>query len=375
MGSIPTRRIPRKAVTVENKSDRRPPTGVAGSDAERQAAHHLADELRERGRAVSIESVSVRLASGWVTSLHALLALGGGLLSISFPLIGATVCLIAAFSFYSERALGFPLLGRLAPTRASQNVSSPPPGPAWAQVEVLLCCGYDLQRSYPAGDWLTRRFSGRITTDRILFWGGMVPLFLAAMLNVAAVEGTGTQLLQVIASAILLAVVAAQVDGYFSENPEADAADMQASADAIAVLDALLEGPDADPPVAVCFFGAETISAAGAAKFFARRRGPLDGTPVVINFVKGAGSGAGPLSAPPVLLTAKEGDLSTLRMNSELGSGSPLRPKPAILRQTTAALLARRRGLRATTVVGQGETASEVGLDAIEAIFTEGDGP
>jgi hypothetical protein len=203
----------------------------------------------------------------------------------------------------------------------------------------------------------------------------MVPLFLAAMLNVAAVEGTGTQLLQVIASAILLAVVAAQVDGYFSENPEADAADMQASADAIAVLDALLEGPDADPPVAVCFFGAETISAAGAAKFFARRRGPLDGTPVVINFVKGAGSGAGPLSAPPVLLTAKEGDLSTLRMNSELGSGSPLRPKPAILRQTTAALLARRRGLRATTVVGQGETASEVGLDAIEAIFTEGDGP
>jgi hypothetical protein len=320
-----------------------------------------------------VESVSVRLATGWVISLHALLALGGGLLSISFPLIGATVCLIAAFSFYSESALGTPLLGRLAPTRASQNVISPPPSPAWAQVEVLLCSGYDLPRSYPVGEWLSRRFSGRFTADRILFWGGMVPVLLAAMLNVAAIEGTGTQLLQVVASAILLAVVASRVDGYLSEDPEADESDLQASADVTAVLDAMLEEPDADPPVAVCFFGAETVSAAGASKFFARRRGPLDGTPAVINFVKGAGGGTGPLSAPPVLLTAKEGDLATLRMSYELGSESPIKPKPAILRRTTAALLARRRGLRSTTVVGQGETASEVGLDVIEQVFTEGD--
>jgi hypothetical protein len=318
--------------------------------------------------------VSVRLATGWVTSLHALLAVGGGLLSISFPLIGATVCLIAAFSFYSERALGTPLLGRLAPARASQNVISPPPGPAWADVEILLSAGYDLERSYPVGEWLSRRFSGRFTTDRILFWGGMVPVFLAAMLNVAAIEGTGAQLLQVVASAILLAVVAAQVDGSLSEDPEADEADLQASADAIATLDGLLEEPEADPPVAVCFFGAETRSAAGAAKFFGRRRSPSDSSPVVINFVKGAGGGTGPLSAPPVLLTAREGDLATLRMSDELGSESPLKPKPSILRRTTAALLARRRGLRATTVVGQGETATDLGLDAIEEVFSEGDG-
>lgn len=374
MGSIPTRRIRRKAVTVETERNRRPATGVAGSDAERQAANRLAEDLRARGRAVSVESISVRLGSGWVTSLHALLALGGGLLSISFPLIGATVCLIVAFSFYSERALGSPLLGRLAPTRASQNVISPPPGPAWSHVEIVLSAGYDLERSYPVGEWLSKRFSGRFTTDRVLFWGGMVPVFLAAMLNVAAVEGTGTQLLQVLASVVLLAVVAAQVDGFLSEDPEADEADMQASADAIATLDGLLEEPDADPPVAVCFFGAESRSAAGAAKFFARRRSPMDSTPVVINFVKGAGRGSGPLTAPPVLLTAKEGDLATLRMSGDLGSQSPLKPKPAVLRRTTVALLARRRGLRATTVVGQGETASDVGLDVIEGVFAQGDG-
>jgi len=253
-------------------------------------------------------------------------------------------------------------------------VISPPPGPAWSHVEIVLSAGYDLERSYPVGEWLSKRFSGRFTTDRVLFWGGMVPVFLAAMLNVAAVEGTGTQLLQVLASVVLLAVVAAQVDGFLSEDPEADEADMQASADALATLDGLLEEPDADPPVAVCFFGAESRSAAGAAKFFARRRSPMDSTPVVINFVKGAGRGSGPLTAPPVLLTAKEGDLATLRMSGDLGSQSPLKPKPAVLRRTTVALLARRRGLRATTVVGQGETASDVGLDVIEGVFAQGDG-
>ena len=143
----------------------------------------------------------MRLASGWVTSLHALLALAGGLLAIALPLAGAALCLIAAFSFYSERALGSPLLGRLAPTRASQNVLSPPPGPAWSEVEVVLCAGYDLERSYPVGEWLCRRFSGRLTTDRIAFWGGMVPVFLAAMLNVAAIESVAVQILQLIGSA------------------------------------------------------------------------------------------------------------------------------------------------------------------------------
>jgi hypothetical protein len=93
---------------------------------------------------------------------------------------------------------------------------------------------------------------------------------------------------------------------------------------------------------------------------------------VIINFVKGSGGGSGPLTAPPVLLTAKEGDLATLRMNVDLGSESPLKPEPAILRRTTAALLARRQGLRAITVVGQGETASEAGLDVIEKVFSEG---
>ena len=60
-------------------------------------------------------------------------------------------------------------------------------------------------------------------------------------------------------------------------------------------------------------------------------------------------------------------------MSDELGSESPLKPKRAILRKTTAALVARRRGLRATTVVGQGETATDLGIDVIEEAFAGDD--
>ena len=58
-------------------------------------------------------------------------------------------------------------------------------------------------------------------------------------------------------------------------------------------------------------------------------------------------------------------------MSYELGSESPLEPEPAILRRTTSALLARRRGLRATTVVGRGERSTGLGLDLIEKVFED----
>jgi hypothetical protein len=359
----------REAVLESPGTRKRPPTGIAGSDAERQAANRLAEDLRALGRSASIEPVSVRLASGWVTSLHALLALAGGLLAIEYALAGAALCLMAAFSFYSERALGAPLLGRLAPGRATQNVLSPPPGPAWSEVEIVLCAGYDLERSQPVAEWLARRFSGRLTLDRVTFWGGMVPVFLAAMLNVAAIESLAVQILQLFGSAVLLAVTAAQVDAWLAEDPEADDEDLEACRDLLAVLDELLAEPGADPAVAICLFGAETRSAAGAAAFFAQRKNPIETSPVVVNFVRGAEPSTGPESRIPVLLTAKEGDLATLRMSYELGSESPIEPERAILRRTTGALLARRRGLRATTVVGRGERSTGLGLDLVEQAF------
>jgi hypothetical protein len=161
---------------------------------------------------------------------------------------------------------------------------------------VILAAGYDLERCHPVAEWLSRRFSGRLTIDRIVFWGGMVPVFLAAMLYVATIDGTGTQIFQLAGSTVLLAMVASQVDAHLARDPEAGDEDLQATDDMLAVLDDLLAEAGGDPPVAVCFFGAETRSAAGADAFFGQRRNPIVGSPALINFVRGAGEGAGPLS-------------------------------------------------------------------------------
>ena len=352
---------------------KKPPTGIAGSDGERQAANRLAEALRQRGRAVSVEPVSVRISDAGTISLHALLAVAGGLIGLKWPLVGATIVLLTSFSFYAERALGFTLLGRIVPKRATQNVLSPPPGPAWDQdVEVVLTAGYDLPSSYPVGEWLSNRFSGQITTDRLLLIAGMLPVFVALMLGAADVDGTWVGVIQLIGTAVLLSLVAAQVDRMVSAEAEADAADLQATENLLAALDEAIDDSDGDPPIAVAFFGAESSSAKGAADFFPRFEQPLRAeNSLVVNFVNGGADAKSPgrsvLSRNNrVLLTAKEGDLATVKMNDEAGKASPIKPEPAILRTITGATIARRRGIRATTVVGSGDDAVDVGLDLID---------
>lgn len=356
--------------TAERKQ---PPTGIAGSDGERQAANRLADALRERGRAVAVEPVSVRISEAGTISFHAGLAVAGGLLGLKWPLIGAAIVLLVSFSFYAERALGLTLLGRIVPTRASQNVLSPPPGPAWDRdVEVVLTAGYDLPSSYPVGEWLSNRFSGQFTTDRLLLLAGMLPVFVAVMLRAAEVDGTWVGVIHLIGTAVLLSLIAAQVDRAIAAEAEADPADLRATENLLAALDEAMDESDGDPPIAVAFFGAESSSAKGAAAFFTQFDGPLRAEDsLVVNFVNGGADTKSPgrsvLSRKNrVLLTAKEGDLAMVKMNYEAGKASPIKPERAILRNITGATVARRRGIRAATVVGSGDDAVDVGLDLID---------
>src|SRR5829696_4659784 len=50
-----------------------------GTDAERRAANHLADRLRDIGREASTEATSVHPRYALTHLLHALMAIGGGL--------------------------------------------------------------------------------------------------------------------------------------------------------------------------------------------------------------------------------------------------------------------------------------------------------
>jgi len=340
------------------------PTGVAGSDLERRAAGRLVEELERKGREAHRQEVRIPASEQATIVVHSLLTLAATLIGLKWPGIGAAICLAAAFSFYAERGLRLRLIGRLLPSRKTVNVLSPPPGPAWEEVDVILATGYDVPDTYPVGEWLARRFSGQLTTDRILFWGGMVGTFAALMLRAVEAEGLALNLFQTITAAVPLAAIAAQVDRRLAGTPVATQEDLAPARDVMAAAKEADDEAAGDAGFAVCLFGAEHSSAGGAAAFFGDSRLTLKKTCAVVNLVRGARA-----SAPEV--TGREGDLASTRMSASLAADSPLKPKRVVLRSQTAALVARRRNLRATTVVGRGEPGVDVLLDAADGALPE----
>lgn len=349
-------------------SDKMAVTGAACGPLERRAATVLAAELESTGRAVQTQDVKVPAGPTLTLVAHALIVLAAGLISIGTPLVGAGITLIAAFSFYSERALGFPLIGRILPRRSTRNVISPPLGPAWERdVDAIFVAGYDAPDHYPTGAWLARRFGGRLTTDRILFWGGMIPTFVVAMLRAVEVDGTWVQAIQVVAAALLLGVIAAQVDRKLAGDPLGIEDDLAPARDLIAALDeAERDSGEDGPSIGVAFLGAESADAGGAEAFFGDRRLKVKPDVAVIGLTRAA-----PGSKPQV--TGREGDLSTVAMDADLAAASPLRPQRVIIRRTTAAGRARRRGARATTVVGRDDLAVDLILDVFDGSLAAGD--
>lgn len=343
------------------------PTGVSGSKLERQAAARLVEELESKGRTARIQEVRIPAPESLTIVLHSLLIVAASLIGLKWPAIGASFCLIAAFSFYAERGLGLRLIGRVIPGRTTTNVLSPPPGPDWEEVDVILATGYDVPDTYPVGDWLAGRFSGRLTTDRILFFGGMIGTFAALMIRVVGIEDLALNLFHTLATAIPMAAVAAQIDRRMAGIPVATQEDLAPARDVIAAAREADGEAEGDSGIGICLFGSEYASGAGAEAFFSDSRLKLKPECALINLVRGA------RNAKPEV-TGREGDLVTTGMTPELAAESPLKPKVVALRATTAATAARRRGLRATTVVGRGEAGTDVLLDAADGALPDDEG-
>lgn len=347
-----------------------PVTGIGGSDLELRAAERLADELRATGREVQVQDLKVRAGQGPVVGVHAALAIAGSLLGLASPFAGAVIVLLTAFSFYAERGLGLLLLSRLLPRRRTRNLLSPPLGPAWEkEVGVILVAGYDAPSAYPFGGWLGRRFGGRLTTDRLLFWGGMVPAFAALMLRLAGFDGLGVQLLQILVLALLLGLLTAQVDRRLKGETLGVDEDLSPARDLITAVRELADETGGDGPetgVGICLFGAESDGAAGAEAFYSDRRLKVGSRVKVIGLVA-----ADPQGKPQA--TAREGDLTTTTMATDLVAASPARPEPVIIRRDTAAGRASRRRVEAITIIGHGEAGLDLVFDALEQASLQGD--
>ena len=81
------------------------PTGIAGSDLDRKGAARLLEELESKGRSGKVVEVRIPASDSLVVTVHALLTVAASLIALKWPAIGASICLIAIFSFYSERGL------------------------------------------------------------------------------------------------------------------------------------------------------------------------------------------------------------------------------------------------------------------------------
>lgn len=350
-----------KSSPKEDAAERLAATGVGGSELERRAAKRLAEELQATGREVETREVAVRAGQGPAVAVHSALAVAGSLLGLLSPIAGAAVLLLTAFSFYGERGLGMLLLSRILPRRRTTNVVSPPLGPAWeTEIDTILVAGYDAPPAYPFGEWLARRFDGRLTTDRLVFWAGMVPTFAALMLRLATVDAVWVQLIQIVAAAVLLGGLAAQVDRRLKGEVLGVEDDLTAARDLIETMRELERDDGGDAGIAVCLFGAESDGAAGAEAFYSDPRLKVRPEVSVIGLVTAAANGE-----PEA--TGREGDLTSVKMEFGLAGDSPLKPHPVAIRRDTAAGRARRRGARATTLVGRGDAGLGLIHDAIDA--------
>jgi hypothetical protein len=119
-----------------------------GTDAERRAARRLAKELTAAGHKVRTEPFWCRpnwaLAHAW----HIALALGGSLLSVSQPTVGAVLLGAALLSVLADGLTGISPGRRLTPERASQSVvASTDHTSTEGRTRLIITANYDAGRT------------------------------------------------------------------------------------------------------------------------------------------------------------------------------------------------------------------------------------
>jgi hypothetical protein len=183
-----------------------------GTDAERRAARHLVGRLRDLGREAGAEATTVHPNYALTHLIHALLAIGGGLLATAQPLAGTLVVLAAAVSAFGDLTGSFHLVRRLTGRRASQNVVSGEergkPG------TLVLVAHYDAARS---GAVFNRRaLARRARLGRLLhrpigpfepfFWSIMAVLVCCAV-RLLGIDGTAISIVQFVPTIALIVSV------------------------------------------------------------------------------------------------------------------------------------------------------------------------
>jgi Peptidase family M28 len=268
---------------------------LAGTDAERRAASHLAGRLRSLGRRVEVEPTYVHPQAPLIWAAHAAIAFVGSLVAVSEPAVGFALVLLAATSLYLDLNTRLYLLRQLFFRRASQNVVSPGTNPD-APARILLVAHYDAGRT----GWIHRpkqvaraarftRFFGFPPT-RLLFWSValLLPMLGARM---AGLDSNLVAILQLPPTLLLLVAMFLLVDIQLSRVVPGANDNASGVAVALSLAERLRDEPAEHLDVWVLLTGGEECGAEGFRSFIRARRKELDSESTLVLAIDSVGAG------------------------------------------------------------------------------------
>jgi hypothetical protein len=362
---------------------------IAGSDAERRAAAHLAGRLRELGREVQIEPTTVHPNWALTHLIHALLAIAGSLVAVASPPIGALIAAFAALSTLGDLTGTLFLVRRLTGRRASQNVLSREDGSKLGV--VVLVAHYDAARGgsiFGPGAAERRATLAKRLRLPLGLGGGFVlavlVILVCAVLRVLGLDSLLVSVVQFVPTALLILALPLLADLQLSPASPGAADNASGVATALRLAESRGGGlRHAD--LWLLFTGAEEPMALGMREWLRRHRTDLERDRMVFLNLDMVASGTVRYAAREGPVVATSADAGLVEICEEIASGDGdddrFGARPLVARTTSDALAARARGYRAITLSCRGaldyqpnqhqptDTPDRVDPEALERAF------
>lgn len=286
----------------------------AGTDAERRAANHLADQLRRLDRRVEVEPIAVH--PRWHTTylIHALLAIAGSAISVENALVGTILVAVAAIATIGDITGRLPITRRITGRRASQNVVSTErtgrPG------TLILTAHYDAARggaAYGRTDEiraaLGHRLKRPIGPAEPFVWS-LLLLLATTVARLAGLDSTVLSAVQFVPTVVLILSLPYLADIALS-HPVPGANDNASGVATVLKLAERYGGTLDHLDVWVLLPGAQEAGALGTRAWMKQHKSELDPLSTIVLNVDEVGAGT-------VRYAAKEGPLVAARQHPRL---------------------------------------------------------
>jgi hypothetical protein len=286
-----------------------------GTDAERRAADHLVERLRELGREAETEAVDTWPNWPMTYAVHAALVVIGSVLSVTIPVVGALLVLVVTgLTFLDANGVAF-TTRRLFGRRASQNVISREDGDKGG--DFVLVAHYDTGRGGLAFNRRLQERRAAISKTLKRPIGPLQPLFLSmvvvlvcTLLRLPGMENLILTVIQFLFTAVLIVALPFLIDtGLASPVPGAND-----NASGVATALRLAErfgGKLKHFDVNVLLTGSEEAFGLGMRSYLRRHRDDLDEERVVFLNLDEVGLGT-------VRYTSREGLILPVETHNQL---------------------------------------------------------